>query len=74
MIVPARPGITNALGCVVADLRHDFVRTVNRPVADIDETAMRARPLRSSMRLNNAQASGAGSQARAVKSPARGWS
>ena len=29
---PARPGITNALGCVVADLRHDFVRTVNAPL------------------------------------------
>ena len=39
VLVPARPGITNALGCVVADLRHDFVRTLNRPldVADIDE-------------------------------------
>jgi len=37
VIVPARPGITNALGCVVADLRHDFVRTVNRPVAALDE-------------------------------------
>ena len=38
VLIPARPGITNALGCVVADLRHDFVRTVNRPVdlADID--------------------------------------
>ena len=37
VIVPARPGITNALGCVVADMRHDFVRTVNRPVSDLDE-------------------------------------
>lgn len=37
VIVPARPGITNALGCVVADMRHDFVRTLNRPVADLDE-------------------------------------
>ena len=42
VLVPARPGITNALGCVVADLRHDFVRTVNRPVADLDGAAMRA--------------------------------
>ena len=24
VLVPARPGITNALGCVVADLRHDY--------------------------------------------------
>ncbi len=38
VLIPARPGITNALGCVVADLRHDFVRTVNRPLdlADIE--------------------------------------
>jgi N-methylhydantoinase A len=42
VLVPARPGITNALGCVVADLRHDFVNTVNRPVATLDEAAMRA--------------------------------
>jgi N-methylhydantoinase A len=39
VLVPARPGITNALGCVVADVRHDFVNTVNRPLdlVDIDE-------------------------------------
>jgi N-methylhydantoinase A len=37
VLVPARPGITNALGCVVADLRHDFVNTLNRPVASLDE-------------------------------------
>ncbi|MBK0399607.1 hydantoinase/oxoprolinase family protein [Limibaculum sp. M0105] len=36
VLVPARPGITNALGCAVADLRHDFVRTVNRPLDSID--------------------------------------
>lgn len=32
VLVPARPGITNALGCVVADVRHDFVNTINRPL------------------------------------------
>ena len=36
LLVPARPGITNALGCVVADLRHDFVNTVNKQVQEID--------------------------------------
>ena len=30
------PGITNAIGCVVADVRHDFVNTVNQPLADVD--------------------------------------
>lgn len=41
VIVPARPGITNALGCVVADMRHDFVNTVNQPVAALDEERLR---------------------------------
>ncbi|MCR8725017.1 hydantoinase/oxoprolinase family protein [Frigidibacter sp. ROC022] len=36
VLLPARPGITNALGCVVADLRHDFVRTLNRPLDSVD--------------------------------------
>lgn len=36
LLIPARPGITNALGCAVADLRHDFVNTVNKPVALVD--------------------------------------
>ncbi|WP_375690375.1 hydantoinase/oxoprolinase family protein [Pseudooceanicola sp. LIPI14-2-Ac024] len=41
VLIPARPGITNALGCVVADLRHDYVTTLNRPldVLDMDELA-----------------------------------
>ncbi len=36
VLIPARPGITNALGCVVADLRHDFVRTLNRPLDAVE--------------------------------------
>lgn len=36
VLIPARPGITNALGCTVADLRHDFVRTINRPLDQVD--------------------------------------
>jgi N-methylhydantoinase A len=36
VLVPARPGITNALGCVVADLRHDFVTTLNTPLDTLD--------------------------------------
>ncbi|TIW57606.1 MAG: hydantoinase/oxoprolinase family protein, partial [Mesorhizobium sp.] len=40
VLVPARPGITNALGCVVADLRHDFVNTINQPVALLDEALL----------------------------------
>ena len=41
VLVPARPGITNALGCIVADLRHDFVRTVNKPVQAIESGLVR---------------------------------
>ncbi len=36
VLVPARPGLTNALGCLVADLRQDFVQTLNTPVGDLD--------------------------------------
>ena len=36
VLIPARPGLTNALGCVVADLRHDFVRTLNKPLDSVD--------------------------------------
>jgi N-methylhydantoinase A len=37
VLIPARPGLTNAFGCLVADLRHDFVRTLNRPLAALTE-------------------------------------
>lgn len=42
VLAPSRPGITNALGCVVADLRHDFVNTVNRPLSVVDIDAVHA--------------------------------
>ncbi|MFN9390336.1 MAG: hydantoinase/oxoprolinase family protein [Betaproteobacteria bacterium] len=41
VLVPARPGLTNALGCAVADLRHDFVRTVNCPVSGLPDALVR---------------------------------
>jgi N-methylhydantoinase A len=37
LLIPARPGITNALGCAVADLRRDYVNTVNQPVSSLQE-------------------------------------
>ena len=37
VLIPARPGLTNALGCVVADLRQDFVATVNQPLEALAE-------------------------------------
>ena len=40
VMVPCRPGITNALGCIVANLRHDFVNTLNQPLDLIDIDAL----------------------------------
>ena len=40
VLVPSRPGITNAIGCVVADLRHDFVQTINTPVDALGDTQL----------------------------------
>ena len=36
VLIPARPGITNALGCVVADLRQDFTKTLNMPIDKVN--------------------------------------
>jgi N-methylhydantoinase A len=36
LLIPVRPGITNALGCVVADARHDYVNTINQPLPALD--------------------------------------
>ena len=41
-IVPRYPGVTSAMGCVIADMRQDFVQTVNRLVSDVDEAEMGA--------------------------------
>jgi N-methylhydantoinase A len=35
-LVPRFPGITSALGCVIADLRHDQVRTINVMLEGLD--------------------------------------
>ncbi len=42
ILVPPSPGTLCALGCVVADLRADFVRSVWREAAAIDDTTLRA--------------------------------
>ena len=36
VLVPRFPGLTSALGCILADVRHDFVQTVNLPLASLD--------------------------------------
>jgi N-methylhydantoinase A len=42
VLVPRFPGATSALGCILADLRHDFVRTVGRPLLEVDGAEMDA--------------------------------
>ncbi len=41
-IVPRYPGVTSALGCIVADMRHDRVKTVNQLLDDIEVRALEA--------------------------------
>ena len=42
VLIPRFPGITSALGCVLADLRHDFVHTIWRPLADVEPSQAEA--------------------------------
>jgi len=39
-LIPRYPGVTSALGCVIADMRHDFVRTVNATLDAADTAAL----------------------------------
>jgi N-methylhydantoinase A len=41
-LIPRYPGVTSALGCVIADMRHDFVLTVNRLLDEVDVDALAA--------------------------------
>jgi N-methylhydantoinase A len=44
-LIPRFPGVTSALGCVIADIRHDLVQTVNLALAGIDAPALQRRLL-----------------------------
>jgi N-methylhydantoinase A len=39
-IVPRYPGVTSAMGCVIADMRADFVQTINAPTTTVDSAAL----------------------------------
>jgi N-methylhydantoinase A len=41
-IVPRYPGVTSALGCVMADMRHDAVQTLNTGLSALDMAALQA--------------------------------
>jgi N-methylhydantoinase A len=42
-LVPRYPGVTSALGCIIADVRHDEVATVNLMLDGLDAAALDAR-------------------------------
>jgi N-methylhydantoinase A len=42
-LVPRFPGLTSALGCVLADLRHDIVQTLNLMLDGLDAPALEGR-------------------------------
>ncbi|WP_198374155.1 hydantoinase/oxoprolinase family protein [Neoroseomonas rubea] len=42
-LVPRYPGVTSALGCIIADVRHDQVRTLNLALDTLDAAALDAR-------------------------------
>ncbi len=46
-LVPRYPGVTSALGCIAADMRHDRVMTINRLLEELD-TAQLGRLIRDS--------------------------
>tara|TARA_R110002020_G_scaffold428155_3_gene637714 strand:- start:109349 stop:111406 length:2058 start_codon:yes stop_codon:yes gene_type:complete len=41
-IVPRYPGVTSAMGCVIADMRQDFVQTLNAMLEGMDTSALGA--------------------------------
>ena len=41
-IVPRYPGVTSAMGCVIADMRQDFVQTLNSMLEGLDTAALGA--------------------------------
>jgi N-methylhydantoinase A len=42
-LVPRFPGVTSALGCIIADIRHDSVETINVMLDALDIAALNAR-------------------------------
>jgi N-methylhydantoinase A len=42
-LVPRFPGVTSALGCIIADVRHDHVQTVNLMLGGLDAAGLDSR-------------------------------
>jgi N-methylhydantoinase A len=58
-LVPRYPGITSALGCIIADIRADRVQTINTPLDGLDAVGLGQRMAELGAELRNAVA-GAG--------------
>lgn len=41
VVIPYLPGITSAMGCLLADVRHDYVQTVNQRLGGVDMERVR---------------------------------
>ena len=39
-LIPAHPGLTSAMGCLLGKLRHDLLQTVNQPLGALDRSAL----------------------------------
>jgi N-methylhydantoinase A len=65
-LVPRYPGITSALGCIIADIRHDEVTTVNLPLAELDPAALDRRMVERG-RLARDVVAGSGLQIEAIE-------
>lgn len=64
-LVPRYPGVTSALGCVIADIRHDQVETLNLSLDTLDAAALGAR-MTAAGRAARAVVEASGLEARAV--------
>jgi len=42
-LIPRFPGVSSALGCAIADMRHDFVQTLNSSLDRLDPPSLMAR-------------------------------
>jgi len=52
-LVPLYPGITSALGCIIADIRSDQVETINSALSNLDAAALDARMVASGRRVRD---------------------
>lgn len=59
-LVPRFPGVTSALGCVIADLRHDQVQTLNLPLDGVDIDALDRRMVTAGEEVRSVVASASG--------------